>query len=130
MPRLPSLDQAPSLADSPAMRALFPSLILVGLLAAPVAAADPVDYLRDIKPIFAKHCTSCHGPQKQRGGLRLDTAKSALEGGNSGAIIVAGKSSQSILIKAINGGEGDIKVMPPKESPRLAAEQIALLKSW
>src|SRR5262245_6534842 len=112
------------------MRTLFPSLMIVGLLTGPAAAADPVDYLRDIKPIFTKHCISCHGAQKQRGGLRLDTAKSALEGGNSGAIILAGKSSQSILIKAVNGGEGDIKAMPPKESPRLAAEQIALLKSW
>jgi mono/diheme cytochrome c family protein len=111
------------------MRILLVSWLFVGLLAVPAAAAEPVDYLRDIKPIFAKHCITCHGVQKQRGGLRLDTAKSALEGGNSGAVIVPGKSNDSLMIKAVTGCEG-IKPMPPKEFPRLSAEQIASLKSW
>jgi mono/diheme cytochrome c family protein len=111
------------------MRVLLVSWLFVGLLAVPATAAEPVDYLRDIKPIFTKHCITCHGAQKQRGGLRLDTAKSALEGGNSGAVIIASKSNDSLLIKAVTGCEG-IKPMPPKEFPRLSAEQIASLKSW
>ena len=40
--------------------------------AAPVWGADPVDYVRDVKPIFAAHCTTCHGPSKQKADLRLD----------------------------------------------------------
>jgi hypothetical protein len=92
------------------------------------SAAEPVDYLRDIKPVLAKHCYECHGPHKQRSGLRLDTAVSAQRGGNSGPGIVPGKSSESKLIKAVTGAQ-DTKLMPPKE-PRLSAQQIALLKAW
>src|SRR6516162_4690005 len=111
------------LVASVCLRQLTPS-------GSPVFAADAgVDYVRDVKPVLAKHCTSCHGAQKQRSGLRLDTAKAALEGGNSGPAIVPGKSAESLLYKAITACEG-VKVMPPKESPRLSAEQVALLKAW
>src|SRR5262245_38555161 len=99
------------------------------LLAGNAWGADPVDYVRDVKPIFAKHCNSCHGPQKQRSGLRLDTAKAVLEGGNSGAVVIAGKSRESMLIQALTGVEG-VKAMPPKELPRLPAEQVAILRNW
>jgi len=57
-------------------------LVLPGSSA--VLAADAVDYLRDVKPILAKNCIACHGTAKQRSGLRLDTAKGALAGGNAG----------------------------------------------
>jgi mono/diheme cytochrome c family protein len=105
------------------------ALILLLLFGGSLPAAEPVDYLRDVKPIFTKHCTTCHGAQKQRSGLRLDTAKAARAGGNSGPAIVPGKSADSPLIKAIKGID-DFKVMPPKEQPRLSAEQIAILKTW
>ncbi len=105
---------------------LLPVFVLV--LAGP-AAAEPVDYLRDVKPILQKHCTACHGADKQRGGLRLDTAAALLKGGNSGPAAVAGKSADSLLVKAISGGGDDVKVMPPKE-PRLAPAQVATLRAW
>ncbi len=47
------------------------------LLAALPAEAPPavaVDYVRDVKPILAQNCVKCHGPDKRRNGLRLDTA--------------------------------------------------------
>src|SRR5262249_39608502 len=66
----------------------------------------------------------CHGSEKQRSGLRLDTAAAALRGGNSGPALVAGQSGEGLLIKAITGAT-DVKVMPPKEPP-LSASQIAL----
>src|SRR3989442_1767952 len=44
----------------------------VGLFAAGGWAGEPVDYGRDVKPILAKHCCGCHGPDKQRSGLRLE----------------------------------------------------------
>src|SRR4051795_9247049 len=86
-------------------------------------AADTVDYTRDIKPILTKNCTTCHGAAKQRSGLRLDTAKAALEGGNSGPVVVAGKSAASRLIHAVTGTQ-DAPKMPPKGA-RLDATQIA-----
>ena len=84
--------------------------------------------LRDVKPVLAKNCYACHGPEKQRGGLRLDTAAAALEGGNSGPALVPGKSGDSRLFQAVTGA-ADVKVMPPRE-PRLGPEQIAVLKAW
>ena len=47
----------------------------------PDAAAGPVDYVRDVKPLLARHCVSCHGARLTRG-LRLDTAAAALKGGS------------------------------------------------
>jgi mono/diheme cytochrome c family protein len=97
-------------------------------LACSLPAAEPIDYGRTIKPLLAQKCVSCHGPQKQRGGLRLDTAVNILQGGNSGPVIVAGKGSASRLIQAVTGAEG-VKRMPPKE-PHLTEAQIALLRTW
>jgi hypothetical protein len=95
----------------------------------PIAAiAGPVDYARDVKPILAKHCYACHGAQKQKSGFRLDTATSALKGGDSGPAIVPGKSGESRLIQAVTGAEG-VTRMPPRE-PRLTAQEIALLRAW
>src|SRR5579885_2624793 len=93
-------------------------------------AADPPDYTPDVKPVLTKHCLSCHGPEKQRSGSRLDTAVFALKGGNSGPAIVPHKSSESRLIVAISGGKDDIPAMPPKEKPPLSQEEIAILRAW
>jgi mono/diheme cytochrome c family protein len=103
---------------------------LVLLLPALVRTGEPVDYTSQIKPIFTQHCISCHGPDKQRASLRLDCASGILQGGNSGPALVAGKSADSLLLKAVTAGaEGDIKPMPPK-GPRLTPEQVALLRAW
>src|SRR5258707_15771113 len=79
----------------PAMKALFSLAISVLVCAGSGRAAETVDYLRDVKPIFAKHCSTCHGAEKQRSGLRLDTAAAALKGGNSGPAFIPGKSADS-----------------------------------
>jgi mono/diheme cytochrome c family protein len=111
------------------MRAIL--LPVLGLLLFPSWAFTqrPVDYLREVKPIFAEHCISCHGPSKQRSDLRLDTAAFARKGGNSGAVIVPGKSGASKLIKALAGAD-DLAVMPPPERPRPTANEIAVLRAW
>jgi mono/diheme cytochrome c family protein len=98
------------------------------LLAGPVAAAEPVDYLRDVKPILAKNCYACHGAAKQRSGLRLDTAAALLRGGNTGPAAVPGKSADSLLVKAVTGA-ADTKAMPPKGPPLTPAE-VARLRAW
>src|SRR6188474_615974 len=67
----------------------------------PPAAEGKIDFDADIKPILAAHCVKCHGPAKQKGGLRLDTREQALGGGNSGAVIAPGKSAESKLIHAV-----------------------------
>ena len=49
-------------------------ILCLTILPAEAPPTGPVDYTRDVKPILAQHCVKCHGPDKQRGGLRLDTA--------------------------------------------------------
>jgi mono/diheme cytochrome c family protein len=108
-------------------------LVLVALLLALPAnsrAVDPpkvVDFNRDVKPILAKHCLSCHG-EKAKGGLRLDNKTDAIAGGDGGAVIVPGKSAESRLIKLVSHDDPDVR-MPPKGA-RLAAAEVAILQAW
>jgi mono/diheme cytochrome c family protein len=119
-------------AQMTAMR--FSSIVLLSGLALPAIAARgddarPVDYVQDVKPIFAKHCTACHGAEKQKSGLRLDSVGLAKRGGDSGPAIEPGKSAESLLVQAITGAEG-VAAMPPKGEPLLTNDEIALLKLW
>ena len=102
------------------------SLAVEGALADDGAA---VDYLRDVKPLFVKHCHACHAAKKQESGLRLDTAAAALVGGDSGPALVPGKSADSLLVRAIEGAD-NVSQMPPEGRPRLAASEIKLIKAW
>jgi mono/diheme cytochrome c family protein len=93
------------------------------------AEAPDVDYLRDVKPIFARRCTACHGGLKQKSGLRLDTAARALRGGDGGPVIEPGKSGESPLIDAITGAEG-LRMPPEAEGEPLSTAEIGVLKAW
>ena len=66
-----------------------------------VSRSEAVDYLREIKPVLAERCQSCHGALKQKAGLRLDTAARLLAGGTDGAVVVAGKPDASRLLKRL-----------------------------
>ena len=93
-----------------------------------VSANAATDFNRDIKPIFADRCYSCHGAEKHKGGLRLDRKTDAMQGGDSGVVIVPHKSAESLLFKNISGANPD-NLMPPKGDP-LSKAQIALIKTW
>src|SRR5260370_26630695 len=108
---------------------LFPVLACIWGSASAALGANPVDYLRDVKPILSQYCYSCHGPQKQKSGLRLDTAAAARKGGNLGPAIVPGKSEESLLVKAVVGSDESLPRMPYQKPP-LDDKQIALLKTW
>jgi hypothetical protein len=91
--------------------------------------AAPVDYERQIQPIFERNCYECHGPEKNKGHLQLHERTLALErGGESGPVIVPGNSKNSLLVQRILG-LGDDDQMPKKKAP-LAAEEIALIRAW
>ncbi len=114
-------------------RCAVPVTLVFALLAvpAPMPAADPpkpVDFERDVKPIFAKHCISCHGAEKAKSGLRLDRRANVLKGGDFGKVIVPGKSADSRLIVVVAHDDPDVR-MPPKKQ-RLTAAEIATLQTW
>ena len=102
---------------------LFP---LIGTTAQ--AADDPVDYLKQIKPILRERCFACHGALKQNGGLRLDSAALVTQGGDSGAAIEPGKPEGSLLLTRVSAT--DLAERMPPEGEPLKPEQIAALKAW
>jgi len=110
------------------MKAFAVLFLILPLLVGSAAAAEPVDYLRDVKPILAKNCYACHGADKQRSGLRLDSAASLLRGGNAGPAVVPGKGADSRIVKAVTGTDG-VKAMPPKGA-RLTPPQVAVIRAW
>jgi mono/diheme cytochrome c family protein len=105
----------------------LPTFVLLLLLPVAAGAAEPVDFAKQVRPLFERHCTSCHGPAKQKGGLRLHTGTFALKGGLNGPVVVPKKSADSPLVKALKG-EGDFAQMPPKG--QLPDADIALIARW
>jgi hypothetical protein len=108
--------------------------LVVGLSAAddaglPPAARRPVDFQRDIQPILARACLSCHGAAKQRGGLRLDEGAAALKGGDSGAVLKPRDAVNSRLLRLVAGLDPDLK-MPPGDRTPLGADEVGLIRAW
>ncbi|MEO6786746.1 MAG: DUF1549 domain-containing protein, partial [Chthoniobacteraceae bacterium] len=102
-------------------------LLLPGFAAGGVAA--PVDFVRDVRSIFEKHCYECHGEKKQKSGLRLDVKAAAFKGGDEhGAPFIAGKAKESPLLTLVTSEDKDER-MPPKGEP-LSATEIATLTRW
>ncbi len=100
----------------------------------PPSDKQGVTYATDIKPIFEKSCLKCHGPEKQKSKLRLDSLTATLKGGENGPDIIPGKSAESTLVHNIAhiGDEDDY--MPPPDNkdkiPPLNKEQIGLIRAW
>jgi len=105
---------------------------LAGALSAaesPSKSSTSIDFQKEIRPLLESRCYECHGPQKQKSGLRLDRKSSALQGGDSGKpAVLPGKSGDSILVQKITSKDPD-EIMPPK-GEKLSATEVALIKSW
>lgn len=104
---------------------LLPALVWSGLAA---AAEETVTYDEHIKPIFREHCLKCHGDDEQKADLNLQTHAGTLKGGSGGAVVVAGRASQSLLFQSITDPDDDAR-MPPKK-PMIPQAQIALIQKW
>ncbi len=93
------------------------------------AKADPVAeqfFEQKIRPLLIARCQNCHGADKQKGNLRLDSLEALLEGGDSGAALVPNEPGKSVLMDVISY-RGEIK-MPPKS--KLSDAEIADLTQW
>src|SRR5690242_10443122 len=96
--------------------------------ALPAPAQGPVVFRRDIKPIFDRSCIKCHGRGRSKGGFQLDTRDTLLKGGDSGPVVLKGKSEDSLLIELVAGVNPD-NVMPKKGS-RLSPQEVGVLRAW
>lgn len=99
----------------------------------PASDKKDLTYAKDIKPIFEKQCFSCHGPEKQKGKLRLDSLEAALKGGDEGEAIIKGKSAESPLVQAVARLDEDLAMPPEKKDGTIDAvskENIGLIRAW
>src|SRR5881296_401304 len=102
---------------------------LVLLAHGPARAADKVDFAKQILPILQQNCIKCHGAEKQKGKLRLDSKEAAMKGGKDGVVIVAGDADKSELYRRITLPPGHDDIMPNEGDP-LSKEQTDLLRDW
>ena len=114
--------------STPARLAL---LILAAATLAPTASvAAPPDaaahFEKKVRPVLIEKCVSCHGAEKPKGGLRVDSRAALLTGGDRGAALVPGKPAESLLLRAL-AHDGELK-MPPKS--KLPAAEIAAIEAW
>jgi len=91
--------------------------------------AEKVDFTQQVKPILESACLSCHGTEKPKGNLQLDTRASALKGGEKGTALVPGKPAESRLYSSTVLPPGHEDIMPPKGSP-LTRSQAEILRTW
>src|SRR5438034_2830986 len=92
----------------------------------------PVDFNRDVRPILAKNCFACHGPDDghRARSLRLDRRDEATKERRKGTPIIPGQPDKSLLLSRV-GAADDTERMPPSETGnRLTPEQIDTLRRW
>lgn len=91
---------------------------------------EAVAYSDVVKPILETKCYSCHGANKQKGGLRMDDSLKLMKGGKDGKVIEAGDADGSEMIKRLLLPTDNDDHMPPKEKSQLTEQQVALLHWW
>jgi mono/diheme cytochrome c family protein len=88
-------------------------------------AAEAAFFEKRVRPVLAEHCLSCHGPKKQRSGLRLDSRAALLRGGDNGPVVFPGEPDRSPLIQAVRH-QGERKMPPKQKLDRAQTEALAL----
>jgi mono/diheme cytochrome c family protein len=94
----------------------------------PPPADRQIDFQADVQPILDARCVSCHGPEAQKSGLRLDSREALLQGGDLGPPIESEDSAESLLIHKVAGFDGE-SLMPPRGEP-LSDLEIGILRAW
>lgn len=98
---------------------------------APAPASDEkLVFQHVILPIFEAKCNKCHGEEKQKGELRLDTFEFTMQGGENGDNIVAGKPSDSLTMQRIDLPTDDDEHMPPDGKDQLTPAETAAIRYW
>jgi len=104
------------------------SFVALGSVA--IARAEPTFYAARVAPIFEQHCVTCHGAEKHKAKLRLDTFEQLMKGADSGLVIKPGDPKASELFRRITLAETDDEVMPSDGKPHLSADEIKVIELW
>lgn len=89
---------------------------------------ESIDFDQHIQPFLVRRCIACHGPDQQKGGLRLDLKSTTMKGGKNGPVINVKQPDQSAILQRINSQDPDLR-MPPEGAPPSLDERLAL-RRW
>lgn len=110
----------------------------------PPSAQQSVTFAKDIAPLFEDSCTRCHGEDKQKAKLRVDTLDGVMKGTEDGAIVIPGNSAKSPLVLSVARVDKET-AMPPDRKPgkdvgpdgkklppvtHFTPEQVGLIRAW
>src|SRR5262245_6492629 len=107
--------------------------LAIALVVSSAARGNDVDFSRDVRPILAKHCFKCHGPddKARKAKLRLDVREAAVREGRSGQPAIApGKPDESELVRRIFAGEESDVMPPPSAKNPLSDADKQVLRRW
>ncbi len=90
--------------------------------------ARAITYHEHVAPIFRERCIGCHGGEKPKSGLDLESLESAMRGGDEGPPLLPGKPDESLLFLLISGAERPL--MPPRKQGKLEPAEIATIRAW
>ena len=107
---------------------LFSAALLAGQAA---TARAEVDFEKQILPVLSATCFECHGPEKVKAKLRLDSPEAIMKGSKEGPVLVAGEPEKSTLYQRVVLPADHDDIMPPSDEGKpLTKEQTDVLAAW
>ncbi len=96
----------------------------------PPASRGEVSFALEVQPLLERSCLRCHGAERPKGGLRLDTRAGVLAGGHSGAAVIPGDAARSPLLQAVARTDPDTAMPPEGKGDPLVPAEVDLLRAW
>ncbi len=87
-------------------------------------------YSHLIQPIFIQNCIMCHGVNRQKGHLRLDSYRFVMYGKYGHKVVIPRDPDHSLLMRRVLLPVWNHHRMPPHGHAGLAKSQITLLHWW
>jgi len=95
---------------------------------APPAGGDA--YAAVVAPLLAARCSACHGAERQKSDLRLDSPEGLRAGGKHGPVLASGAAPEGELLRRVRLPVDDEDHMPPEGKSQLLAAELAALEAW
>jgi cytochrome c553 len=109
------------------MRRIFATILLASTASGAPTPEQVEFFEKSVRPVLAESCYKCHGAEKQKGELRMDSRAALLKGNDSGPVVFPGDPSKGTFLKSIRH---EIENKMPEKAPKLSAEKIAALTEW
>jgi len=86
-------------------------------------------FVEKVRPIFESHCFECHGPKKQKGGLRMDSKAWLFNGSEDKWTVLPKRAGESLIVHRVELDRLEPDAMPP-DGDGLSADEKALIRQW